>query len=403
MTRPRLTIRVRLTLLYTGLFAACGAIVVAITYFLVAGLPEIKGTGTRPADNAEEFLTYCRQALRVGADPGLQAKCDLAYLEGVVAGAAGQREATLSYLLRYSLITLVVVTLLAALAGWIVAGRVLRPVHRITVAARAASEHNLSARVSLTGPRDELHELADTFDDMLGRLQTAFESQRRFIANASHELRTPLTVMRATVDVVLGKRAPTEAELLGMGRDVRVAVDQAEAVVEALLTLARNERGLTVREDVDLATVAEDVLDDVHVGDLRLHVSLRPVATSGDPVLLERLIANLVDNAIRYNVPGGDVWLATSASNGRVTLSVTNTGPVVPSDRVDALFEPFQRLHDRTTSDGFGLGLAIVSSIAAVHDGAITAAARPAGGLCVTLTIPAAEPAPHEQSSDHAH
>lgn len=401
MTRPRLTIRVRLTLLYTGLFAACGAIVVAITYVLVAELPEIKRTPQTA--NAEQFLTYCRQALRVNTDPGLQVKCDLTYLEGVVAGAAGQRAATLSHLLQYSLITLVVVTLLAALAGWIVAGRALRPVHRITAAARAASEHNLSARVSLTGPRDELRELADTFDDMLGRLQAAFESQRRFIANASHELRTPLTVMRATVDVVLGKRAPREAELLDMGRDVRVAVDQAEAVVEALLTLARNERGLTVRESVDLATVAEDVLDDVHLGDLRLHVSLRPVVTSGDPVLLERLIANLVDNAIRYNVPGGDVWLATSASNGRVTLSVTNTGPVVPADRVDALFEPFQRLHDRTTSDGFGLGLAIVSSIAAVHDGAITAAARPAGGLCVTLTIPAAEPAPHEQSSDHAH
>ncbi|MCC5580274.1 HAMP domain-containing histidine kinase [Microtetraspora sp. AC03309] len=401
MTRPRLTIRVRLTLLYTGLFAACGAIVVAITYLLVSGLSEIQGA-TRQTENAEQFLTYCRQTLRVDADPELRLKCDLTYLEGVVAGAAGQREATLSHLLQYSLITLVVVTLLAALAGWIVAGRVLRPVHRITAAARAASEHNLSARVSLTGPRDELRELADTFDDMLGRLQAAFESQRRFIANASHELRTPLTVMRATVDVVLGKRAPTEAELLGMGRDVRVAVDQAEAVVEALLTLARNERGLSVREKVDLATVAEDVLDDVHLGDLRLHVSLRPVATSGDPVLLERLVANLVDNALRYNVPGGDVWLATSASNGRVTLSVTNTGPVVPADRVDALFEPFQRLHDRTTSDGFGLGLAIVSSIAAVHDGAITAAARPAGGLCVTLTIPAAEPAPYEQSSDHA-
>ncbi|MET8047171.1 HAMP domain-containing sensor histidine kinase [Streptosporangium sp. NPDC005286] len=403
MTRPRLTIRVRLTLLYTGLFAACGAIVVAITYFLVAGLPEIQGTGTRPADNAEQFLTYCRQALRVDADPALQAKCDLAYLEGVVAGAAGQREATLSHLLRYSLITLVVVILLAALAGWIVAGRVLRPVHRITAAARAASEHNLSARVSLTGPRDELHELADTFDDMLGRLQAAFESQRRFIANASHELRTPLTVMRATVDVVLGKRAPTEAELLSMGRDVRVAVDQAEAVVGALLTLARNERGLSVREKVDLATVAEDVLDDIRLGDRNLHATLEPVVTWGDPVLLERLVANLVDNAIRYNVPGGDIWLTTSAMDERVTLSVTNTGPDVPADRVDALFEPFQRLHDRTTSDGFGLGLAIVSSIAAVHDGAITAAPRPDGGLRVTLTVPAAGPAPREQSSDRAH
>ncbi|GII56494.1 sensor protein CutS [Planotetraspora thailandica] len=401
MTRPRLTIRVRLTLLYTGLFAACGAIVIAITYFLVAGLSEIQGA-TRQTDNAEQFLAHCRQALRVDADRELRLKCDLTYLEGLVAGAAGQREATLSDLLRYSLITLVVVTLLAALAGWIVAGRVLRPVHRITAAARAASEHNLSARVSLTGPRDELHELADTFDDMLGRLEAAFESQRRFIANASHELRTPLTLMRATVDVVLGKRAPTEEELLGMGRDVRVAVGQAEAVVEALLTLARNERGLTVREKVDLATVAEDVLDEARLGERKLHTTLEPVVTWGDPVLLERLVANLVDNAIRYNLPDGEIWLTTSARNGHVTLSVGNTGPDVPADRVGALFEPFQRLHDRTVSDGFGLGLAIVSSIAAVHDGTVTAAPRPEGGLSVTLTVPAAGPAPREQSSDHA-
>ncbi|GAA4593511.1 ATP-binding protein [Planotetraspora phitsanulokensis] len=395
MTRPRLTIRVRLTLLYTGLFAVCGAIVVAITYLLVAGLSEIQGA-TRQTDNAEQFLTYCRQALRVNADSDLRLKCDLTFLEGVVAGAAGQREETLSHLLWYSLITLVAVTLLAALAGWIVAGRVLRPVHRITAAARAASEHNLSARVSLDGPRDELHELADTFDDMLARLQAAFESQRRFIANASHELRTPLTLMRATVDVVLAKRAPTEAELLGMGRDVRTAVDQAEALVGALLTLARNEHGLSVREEVDLATVAENVLDDVQFGDRRLHASLQPVVTSGDPVLLERLVANLVDNAIRHNVPGGDVWLSTSASDGQVALEVRNTGPAVGADQIDGLFEPFRRLHDRTTRDGFGLGLAIVSSIAAVHHGAVSVAPRQDGGLHVTLTVPAVRLTPRE-------
>jgi signal transduction histidine kinase len=414
VTRPRLTIRVRLTLLYTGLFAACGATVVAITYYLVAALPMIgnsppaKSPGVSVTqsviqmDNPGDFLVYCRQALQPDADANLRHKCDQAFQQGVVAGAAGQRDVTLAHLLQYSLITLLAVTLLAAIAGWIVAGRVLRPVHHITAAARTASEHNLSARLSLTGPRDELHELADTFDDMLGRLQAAFESQRRFIANASHELRTPLTVMRATVDVVLAKRAPTEAELLGMGRDVRNAVDQAEAVVGALLTLARNDHGLTVREEVDLATVAEDVLDDVELGDRRLHATLQPVVTSGDPILLERLVANLVDNAIRYNVPGGDVWLTTSATDGRVTLVVKNTGPTIAADQIDGLFEPFRRLHDRTTRDGFGLGLAIVSSIAAVHDGAIDAAPRPGGGLHVTLTVPAARPALREQSSERA-
>jgi len=179
----------------------------------------------------------------------------------VLAGARGQREATLHALLQYSLLTLLALTVLSAVAGWIVAGRALRPVQLITAAARAASERNLSARVALTGPRDELRELAGTFDAMLDRLQAAFESQGRFIANAGHELRTPLTVMRTSVDVVLAKPEATVAELRAMGRDVLAAVAQTERLIAALLTLARNERGLTVHEPVDLVTVAEDALD----------------------------------------------------------------------------------------------------------------------------------------------
>jgi signal transduction histidine kinase len=174
-------------------------------------------------------------------------------------------------------------------------------------------------------------------------------------------------------------------------------IEQAEALVGALLALARNEYGLSVREEVDLATVAENVLDDVELGDRRLHASLQPVVTSGDPVLLERLVANLVDNAIRYNVPGGDVWLTTSATDGQVALEVRNTGPAIAAEQIDGLFEPFRRLHDRTARDGFGLGLAIVSSIAAVHDGAVTAAPGRDGGLRVTLTVPAARLTPREQ------
>ena len=167
---------------------------------------------------------------------------------------------------EYSLITLAVVIALAAILGWIFSGRALRPVHRITAAARAASEHNLSARVALRGPRDELRELAETFDEMLARLQAAFEGQRRFIANASHELRTPLAVMRTTVDVVLGNPDSTPGDLRGMAADIRAAVDHAEHLIGALLILARNERGLTVHEEVDLATVAEDVLDTAGAG-----------------------------------------------------------------------------------------------------------------------------------------
>ena len=216
---------------------------------------------------------------------------------------------------------------LAAILGWIAAGRALRPVHRITAAARAASERNLSARVALRGPRDELHELAETFDEMLDRLQAAFESQQRFIANASHELRTPLAVMRATVDVVLDNPDSTPADLRGMAADIRAAVDHAEHLIGALLILARNERGLTIHEQVDLATVAEDVLDTADLGDLHVHATLEPAVISGDPVLAERLVANLVDNAVRYNAAAGDIWISTHTIAGSSHLTVANTGP----------------------------------------------------------------------------
>ena len=296
MTRLRLTVRTRLTLLYTGLFAVCGAIVVAISYALVARLPTQGQAQQDPSrDSVPAGVAAQCQAEHPGTHPDkrLIAQC-VSYLEQ--RGAQGQRDLTLSHLLQYSLIALAVVIALAAILGWIFSGRALRPVHRITTAARAASERNLSARVAPTGPRDELRELAETFDEMLGRLQAAFEGQQRFIANASHELRTPLAVMRATVDVVLGNPDSTPGDLRGMAADIRAAVDHAEHLIGALLILARNERGLTVREDTDLATVAEDVLDTAGLGDRRVHATLEPAVISGDPVLAERLIANLVDN-----------------------------------------------------------------------------------------------------------
>ena len=393
MTRPRLTVRARLTLLYIGLFAACGAIVVAVSYAQVARLPaqgQVQGNGGRyasPADLAR-FAAQCRsQEESVHPDPGVLAKCASYYQQQ---GAQGQRDLTLSHLLQYSLITLAVVIALAAILGWIFSGRALRPVHRITMAARAASEHNLSARVAPTGPRDELRELAETFDEMLGRLQSAFEGQQRFIANASHELRTPLAVMRATVDVVLSNPDTTPGDLRGMAADVRAAVDHAEHLIGALLILARNERGLTVREELDLATTAEDVLDTAGLGDRRVHATLESAVISGDPVLAERLIANLVDNAVRYNVADGDIWISTRTGAGTSQLTVANTGPVVSLADAGRIFQPFQRLSDRTSHDGSGLGLAIVASIAAIHGG--TAAARPRdnGGLSVTVAIPSA-------------
>jgi len=402
VSRPRLTVRARLTLLYIGLFGVCGVLVVAVSYAQVAQLPaQVQGRGgDRPsASDLAAFNGRCRSAeTSVHPDARILAKC-AAYFQQV--GAQGQREATLAHLLQYSLITLAVVIALAAVLGWVFAGRALRPVHRITTAARAASEHNLSARVAATGPRDELRELAETFDAMLGRLQAAFEGQQRFIANASHELRTPLAVMRATVDVVLDDPDALPGDLRAMGADVRVAVDHAEHLIGALLILARNERGLTVREKVDLATVAEDVLDGLGEcpGGLLVHASLESAFISGDPVLAGRLIANLLDNALRYNVPDGEVWVSTGEAGGRCELTVANTGPVVDQDDVGRIFQPFERLSDRMSRDGFGLGLAIVASIAAIHGGTATARPRDDGGLAVTVTIPTASSAPLDASA----
>jgi signal transduction histidine kinase len=380
--RPRLTVRGRLTLLYTGLFAVCGAIVVAVSYILLARL-EPQGQGKQaPAS----FLARCRsEQLSAHPNDRLVAKCN-AYFQ--IQGAQEQRDLTLSHLLQYSLITLAVVVALAAILGWIVAGRALRPVHRITSAARAASEHNLSARVALRGPRDELQELAETFDEMLGRLQAAFEGQRHFIANASHELRTPLAVMRASIDVVLDNADSSREDLIGMAADIRAAVDHAERLISALLILARNERGLTVHEEVDLATVAEDVIDAADVGGRQVHATLEPAVISGDPVLAQHLVANLVDNAIRYNAAAGAIWITTRTTDGCSRLTVTNTGPVITAADAERIFQPFQRLNDRAFQDGSGLGLTIVASIAAIHGGIAAADPRPGGGLSITVAIP---------------
>jgi signal transduction histidine kinase len=390
VNRPPLTVRTRLTLLYTGLFALCGAIVVAVSYTLVAHQPT-QGQGQQdPSRDSVPagIAAQCRSEVPgVHPDKGVIAQC-ISYLQQQ--GAQVQRDLTLSHLLQYSLITVAVVIALAAVLGWIFSGRALRPVQQITMAARAASERNLSARVAPTGPRDELRELAETFDEMLGRLQAAFEGQQRFIANASHELRTPLAVMRATVDVVLGNPASTPGDLRGMGADIRAAVDHAEHLIGALLILARNERGLTVCEEVDLATAAEDVLDAAHLGSQRVHATLEPAVISGDLVLAERLIANLVDNAARYNLPAGDIWIGTRTTAGSSQLTVANTGPVISPADAGRIFEPFQRLTDRTSHDGFGLGLAIVASIATIHGGTAIACHRDDGGLSVTVTIPSA-------------
>jgi signal transduction histidine kinase len=416
VSRPRLTVRARLTLLYTGLFMLCGAIVVAVSYILVAqlGVPKPgqgKGLQTSLGGVPANGMAHCESQYLSAVPDKIKYSLCVSYLQQQAAklqlqaaqlqlqaahlqqqAAQRQRDLTVSHLLQYSLITLAVVIALAAVLGWIFSGRALRPVQQITAAARAASEHNLSARVAPSGPRDELRELAETFDAMLGRLQAAFESQQRFIANASHELRTPLAVMRTTADVVLDDPDATPADLRGMASDIRAITGHAEHLIGALLLLARNERGLTVREKTDLAAVAEDVLDTASLGGRQVHATLEPAVICGDPVLAERLIANLVDNAAKYNLPaGGDIWINTRTTPDGSQLTVANTGPDISLGDSVRIFQPFQRLTDRTSQDGFGLGLAIVDSIATIHGGTATANPRDGGGLSVTVTIPSAD------------
>jgi signal transduction histidine kinase len=387
--RSHLSARSRLALLYTSLFAVGGAALVLITYLLVAHSLHPTTTPRIPPA-IQRALARCLQAASQhgGANSSVMQKCSAVYTNGVQAGAAAQRSTTLTHLLTYSLLSLAGVTLLAAVAGLIVAGRILRPVHRLTAAARAASEQNLSQRIALQGPRDELRELADTFDTMLERLDRAFTSQRQFIANASHELRTPLTLMRTAIDVVLAKPNPTHDELVSMAADVRQAVDHAERLIEALLVLARNEQARALTDALDLAAVAEDALEGRPANGITTITSLDEAPVTGDGILLERLVANLLDNAERYNIAGGTVEISTTAHDETSVLRVVNTGVVVPADMVERLFLPFTRLDDRIRHDGFGLGLTLVSSIAAVHRGTVDATAVPTGGLDITVRLP---------------
>jgi signal transduction histidine kinase len=395
-----LSARARLTLLYTSLFMLGGAGLALITYVLVASTLHSTAALTTPA-RVQQAVENCFTLLE-SQGPATPAsatqKCAALYTHGVQAGASAQRATTLTHLLTYSLLSLAGATLLAAAAGWIVSGRILRPVHRLTAAARAASEQDLSQRIALQGPRDELRELADTFDTMLERLDRAFASQRQFIANASHELRTPLTVMRTALDVVLARPEPTRDELVSMAAEIRQAVGHCERLIEVLLVLARNDQARALTDPLDLAAVAEDALEGRAANGITMITMLREAPVTGDGVLLERLVGNLLDNAERYNITGGTVTISTITSEGTSVLRVVNTGTVVPPDQVDRLFLPFTRLDDRTRHDGFGLGLALVSSIAAVHGGTVDATAVSTGGLDITVRLPrrenAGSPAP---------
>jgi signal transduction histidine kinase len=387
-------VRARLALLYAVLFLVAGSGLLALTYGLLASrLPAPAATSKAAVAKFGPLFKLCKEREQTRtASTSLLGKCKQAYEAGARAGSTDQRDQTLSTLLDASLIGLALATLASAGLGWLVSGRVLQPVRSITQTARRASQLQLGERLALTGPDDELKELADTFDLMLERLDAAFASQRRFVANAAHELRTPLTAMRTAIEVTLSKPERSPEQLEAMAERVTRSIERAEATIEALLTLSSSEVRVTSGEPVDLATAAEDALDAagpaIAARGLAVHASLAPAQVSGDRVLLERMVANLVDNAVRHNTASGWIGIVTSEASDRSVFEIANTGPDVSDAQIPTLFEPFARAEQRiNTADGVGLGLSIAAAIASAHGASIEARSRPGGGLRVSVGI----------------
>jgi signal transduction histidine kinase len=388
---PGRTVRLRLTLLYGALFLASGAALLAITYVLVAH---------QYTDNDQIFGI----AIQAGPDgsgkslpvePGTIAPPLPVPGEGDAVLVKRHSAAALRQLALQSGIALAIMAILSIWLGWLVAGRVLRPLRTITNAARDISASNLHRRLALEGPDDELKQLANTFDGLLGRLEASFDAQRQFVANASHELRTPLTYERALLEVALADPDATADSLRETCERVLASGEQQERLIEALLTLSRSQRGLDQHEPFDLAAVAADVLEtrraEAEHKQLHIETALDPAPTSGDVALGERLVANLVDNAMRHNVAAGRIEVATATKNGHAVISIANTGPVVPSGDIDRLFQPFQRLTsdpDDGQDAGLGLGLSIVHAIATAHEATVTPKALPEGGLAIEVRFP---------------
>jgi signal transduction histidine kinase len=393
---PPPTIRLRLTALYGSLFLCCGAGLLAITYLLVDRATSGAFTFTYQGLNGTRIIA-CGAAFRpgsshaAGAGPGssLTHQCEVL--------AVKEHATVMHQLLAYSGVALAIMALTAGALGWLVAGRVLRPLRSITTATQAITAHSLHQRLALPGPDDELKALADTIDDLLGRLEDAFEAQKRFIANASHELRTPLTMMRTALDVATGKPGPPPPQTARLAARIRTGLDKADRLVDSFLVLARAQRGAVPRSaTVSLGATAETALAEhgQAMAGMQLAVehNLAEARVQGTPLLLARMTDNLIDNAIRHNQPGGWIRVITSAEGTLARLDVENGGPVLDERDVRELAQPFRRLGgDRTSAgNGTGLGLSIVAAIAAAHNGTLRLHARPAGGLQATVTLPAA-------------
>jgi signal transduction histidine kinase len=426
LRHPQTTVRWRLTLIYSGLFLACGAALLAITYTLVEHAPgtaagqvwaDIAGpdqlqTAPAPRATGRSFsgtvssqARATQEALPPGVQHVLRSSAGKAAVRYV---GAQQRISDLHQLEIESGIALAIMAIISGGLGWLVAGRVLRPLRTITAAAQEISETSLHRRLALTGPRDELRQLADTIDGLLGRLEGAFDAQRRFVANASHELRTPLTAARALLEMVITDPHATVETFKETCQDVLNENEQQEQLIDALLALAQGQRGIDKRQPVDLAAVAREVLKahelDVAANGLRLDASLKPAILCGDQRLIERLITNLVENAIRHNTPGGHVHALVEERSG-ATLTIANTGPLVPAKEVDRLLQPFQRLApDRVGHrNGVGLGLSIVAAISTAHDATLDIQPGKTGGLKITVRFPPAPDRPRDAKTDATH
>ena len=355
-----LSLRARLTLIYGMLFFAAGSVLVLVNYLIVAVLLN----ALLSEDGAGELVEH-------------------GYLI----------EEVLTHVTRFSLLALFLVGLLAVVLGYAVAGRALSPLQKITRIARRLSERDLHERIALSGPDDEIRELADTFDGMLERLDRAFDGQRRFVANASHELRTPLAINRTLLEVALSD-PDASPDLKSVGRTLLETNARHERLIDGLLFLAKSDRELEVRTRVDLGEVVGTVLSQFsgEASDTgpKVRKDLRPAVVVGDPVLLERLVANLVENAFKYNVPGGEITLRSGLYEGLPAVQVENSGKVIPAYEIEGLFEPFRRGSGDRVGSGrsAGLGLSIVRSVVRAHEGVVTAWPRSGGGLVITVRLP---------------
>jgi signal transduction histidine kinase len=380
---PRRTIRLRLALLYGGVFFISGAILLALIYGAVA--------------NTHHAYSQVVPTPLIGSSSSQAAPFQLppgASHVTVSVVDSHQRIADLQVLAIVSVIALAVMAVVSMGLGWLIAGRVLRPLRTITTAARDISATNLHQRLALEGPNDEFKELGDTFDGLLGRLEQSFQAQRQFVANASHELRTPLARLKTLAQVALSDPDASVESLRAAHERVLVSEQQLEGLIGALLNLASSERNLDHREPVDLMAVTEEVIatrrQEIEHRDLVLTATLHGARLEGNRQLIEQLVANLLDNAIDHNVAGGRVDVTTTTSEGQAILSVTNDGPVIAAEDLDRLQQPFQRFGAERTShgDGHGLGLSIVYAIATAHEASLAVNPQPAGGLHAEVKFP---------------